>query len=208
MYLALRTLARMLTCTGMVAATAITAGAQSPDLNPESATPPGLQVVRLLSGGGRIWEGPDVSRPTADITFSGHIERIGPGNTTADFQCRWTVRFQDVQGTQFDGAVFTARACRDLSVWASGGDPDVGMRVVLDGDLNGQPGYSLTILAVDWTQPGAQDQIRFRLWRGAFDPANPNPDDLLYDTNWEFAIYPGTSARTLLDAGNLQSKVE
>jgi hypothetical protein len=123
----------------------------------------GPNTVRLLSGGGRIWEGESVSQPACDITFSGHIEKIGPGNTRADYRCRWKIHFQDVQGFEYDGAVFTARECRELTLWNAGGEPDVSMRVALLGDLNGVPGYSVIMVVVDWSEPSSRDNIRFRL---------------------------------------------
>ena len=68
--------------------------------------------------------------------------------------------------------------------------------------------YSLVINAVDRTEPGHQDQIRFRLFEG--DPVfgDPGTPSLLYDTNWEFATGPETRARTYIDSGNLQSMME
>ena len=125
-----------------------------------------------------------------------------------DYQCRWSIHFQDVQGTELDKAVFTARECRDLSLWRAGGDPDVSMRIVLSGDLNGQPGYSVVMIAIDMTEPSGQDQIRFRLFRGEAVIGELDQYEELYDTRWEFAVYPGIGYRTYLDSGNLQSKVE
>lgn len=163
--------------------------------------------LTLLTGGGKICEGESVSRPTAEITFGGHIEKIGPGNAPMDYHCRWTIQFRDVQGTQFDGARFKALECRDVSVWAAGGAVDAAMRVVLDGELDGMPGWSAVLLVVDMTEPGAQDQIRIRLFDGRFIPGEPVPLTPVYDSNWEFSTYPGTSARTYLDSGNLQSRI-
>lgn len=182
---------------------------QPSDLDwPMTGASSGNEVVKVLSGGGRIWEGGTVSHPSCDITFSGSIRKIGPGDTTMDYQCRWSIHFQDVQGTDLDRAVFTARECRDLSVWRAGGEPDVAMRVVLLGDLNGEPGYSVIMLALDFTEPGRQDQIRFRLFRGEVVIGDLDLQDLIYDTDSEFAVYPGIGHRTYLDSGNLQSKVE
>jgi hypothetical protein len=125
-----------------------------------------------------------------------------------DYDCTWNIHFKDVQGSDLDRTVFRADRCRDLTVWRVGANPDAAMRVVLMGSLDGMPGYSVIMVAVDWTEPGNQDQIRFRLFRGEAVVGELNPEDELYDTGWEFAVYPDLAHRTYLDSGNLQSKLE
>lgn len=164
------------------------------------------QQVTLFTGGGRIWEGDHVSRPTADITFGGHIEKIGAGNTPADYHCRWTIQFHDVMGTEFDKAVFQATACRDVRSFAVAGDPLAGIRLVLDGTLNGMPGYTAVLRVAVFSNSGGRDQIRIFLYDYPFVPGGPQ--DTIYDTNSEFSAGPDTEARTELDAGNFQSKLE
>jgi hypothetical protein len=194
---------------GLLCAPGDVVSAQGSDLDwSMTAAPFDNQTIKVLSGGGRIWEGGHVSRPSCEITFSGHIKKTGPGNTSMDYQCRWSIHFKDVRGTDLDKAVFTAWDCRDMTVWRAGGDPDISMRVVLSGDLNGEPGYSVIMVVVDNGEPSGQDQIRFRLYRGDVVIGDLDPLAQIYDTDEEFAVYPEISHRTYLDSGNLQSKVE
>lgn len=140
------------------------------------------------------------------MSFAGHIVKVGPGASPADYACEWTFQLADIEGTAFDGTTFRGGSCRDVVVWAAGNPagPEAAMRIVVIGTLDRVPGYSMVINAVDQATSGATDQIRFRLYAGS-DPV-ADPSGLLYDSDAEFSS--DVQRRTYVDAGNLQSWVD
>jgi len=183
-------------------ALALVLSAYAPTFAEEGA--PG-RGIHLIAGGGRFWEG-SAAHPTAVAAVNGYAFKVGPGSEPADYVCRWTIRLVDVAGTDLDGSVFRGTACRDVVVWAAGspGGPEAAMRIVIVGKLNGSPGYTVALRAVDVGEPGAFDTVRFSLYEGT--APWPDPGTLLYDSASDF--YHHVNSRTNLDAGNFQTWVD
>lgn len=167
-----------------------------------SSSAPG-QGVRLIAGGGRIWEGP-MDAASSIVGLSGYTTKIGPGDGVGDYVCRWAFRLVDVEGTALDGSTFQGAACHSVIVWAAGPAVDAGMRIGIVGELDGVHGYTVILSIVDATEPGSTDQVRFRLFDGVGDL--PVPGELLYDSRDDFTRH--VVNRTYLDAGNFQSWVD
>lgn len=163
------------------------------------------QGIHLIAGGGRFWEG-SADHPTAVAAVNGTAFKIGPGSAPSSYVCRWTVRLVDVAGTGLDGSVFRGTICRDVVVWSAGnpGGPDAAMRIVIVGTLDGSPGYTVALRAVDVGEPGEFDTVRFSLYDGT--APWPDPGTLVYDSANDFAH--DVNSRTNLDAGNFQSWVD
>lgn len=145
--------------------------------------PPNPSGARIVSGGGRIWEGANPGHPTAAITFAGFKSRVGPGSGADSFRCQWTVHFKNVENDSLDGRTAHTTGCGSMALR------------MMPAKVDGVAGYRLSLVLVDGGEPGRGDQVRIVI-------RNADDDVPLYDTADEFTRIEAW--RTPLDAGNIQ----
>jgi hypothetical protein len=170
-----------LVCSGMVAA----------------SQPPNPGGSRLVSGGGRIWEGEGPATATADIIFSGFTTRVGPGTGPEAFRCEWQVRFNRISVDWLEGRTVRTTGCDQVAQTVPEGTDGRVRCSYMPVDIDGDP-YLLSMIVIDVGEPGRTDEVRFVLR----DQRDTNPMASVYDTSWDFT--PVAAARTELDAGNIQ----
>ena len=161
-----------------------------------ASDPPNPTGVRLVSGGGRIWEGAGPGSATADVTFSGFTAIGAPGSADGP-RCEWRVHFRDVSVDDLDGAVARSIGCTAVVVLT--GTAEAQVRSSTNAELDGVPGYLLGVIVADGGEAGRADQVRIRLRDAATNV-------VIWDTPMDFTIVE--AARTALDAGNIQSWTE
>lgn len=145
-----------------------------------------------LMGGGQIIE--DVGpKPKDDhkVSFGSGLYRIGAGEYAGSL----TVTFHNVRDDDLDKSTFTSDAITDMNFFDNGGDPCDAANATVTGELDGEPGYTVTMRAGDNGEPGDMDTVRFTL-------AGPDTYDTMEDFTQESDCV-GT-VRTGLDRGNLQ----
>jgi hypothetical protein len=163
-----------------------------------AADPPNPTGSRLISGGGRIWEDDNPAKATADITFSGLTTKVGSGTTADDYRCEWQVHFKNISVDWLDRTTVRSIACDQVFIITTTG-AEGQMRVRTDAEIDGVPGYWLSLVLADQGEPGKLDQVRIRLW-------NAVTNTVIYDTPTDFTVVE--ALRTELDVGNIQSWIE
>ena len=155
--------------------------------------------VGFLTGGGHIKNG---NGPNAErVSWGGNVGFLADLSIVGE----WNTNFHDVDGTTLDGSHFHAHDFSSLQFANDGGPgpspPPANANIALfvaDGELNGQPGYSLRVCATDRGEPGkGNDTMRMQLFA-------PGPA-LVYDSLTDFADQAPTSACDghALDGGNI-----
>ncbi len=166
-----------------------------------------------INGGGQIIEpnGPKNS-DAYKVSFGGELWRFG-----SSVECDWTVQFHNVSVEDVTGGKFKGSLCTVPGDFPTGGADGV-TNFAVYGSFNGVTGYTVIIRMEDFTEPGAEDTIRFELLEDpgmTATPGNSLGRVAIYDTSDKApASHAGQdfvsgsdnsgSARTLLDRGNLQ----
>lgn len=152
-----------------------------------------------VGGGGHIREG------EWDISLAGQARVMGgeavpiwsDGIQFDDVKGSWLVQFHHVSWPPLDGSTFKSTRVQRLQFFANEGQfgCGAGVRVHLEGRLDGAPGWTALVVVVDGAD-GFGDTVLARIWGSAGE---------YYATNGDFSLESTCAGdkRTVLDTGNL-----